>query len=365
MKIFIQTPFENTNIFGKHQISHMSYSSFLSKKRGFTDIVKQGLSGSSLFARLNNPWYLQKLYLEKDKDYFKFLYEFKERYENYDVIVMNPGVDLVHPEFLYSHFPNTLKCLNFVDDPHTTYSYCLPFSWVFDCATYTSPSYTDGFTMSELLSHAGLEKNKWFPLCHSNINPPLYDIDSLREQLLSRNNKAIYVGGYYKGKNSRLSSIKHKLKDDLDIYGRFPLNGYIFPILSTINGSPSRYRVHAISNKQREHFYSQYSIGLNMHLSEPGRETGNARLYELAYRGVAQVVDGGGVSLVGNIFEPEKEILTYTSERECIEHIRLLQSDSELRINIATNAYKKAIANYNYPSRLMDLFDWFEEMRKL
>ena len=363
MRIFIQTPYDNDSIVGGHKISHMSYSSFLSKKRNLVDFIKNGLSGSTLFARLNNPWYLQKLYLDKDKDYFKFLYEFKERYENYDVIVMNPGVDLVHPEFLYKHFPNTLKCLNFVDDPHATYSYCLPFAWAFDCATYISPSYNNEFTMKEILDHVGLVKNKWFPLCISNISPPLYSLDSLREQLLSRNNKVIYVGGYYKGKNLRLSSLKYKLKDDLDIFGRFPLSGYSFPILSTMNGFNSAYRVRSISNEQREKYYSQYSIGINMHLSTPGRETGNARLYELAYRGVAQVVDSGGSSLVGDIFKPESEILTYENEKECIDHIRLLQSDTDLRIKISTNAYKKAINNYHYPSKLEELFKWFEKQR--
>jgi hypothetical protein len=77
------------------------------------------------------------------------------------------------------------------------------------------------------------------------------------------------------------------------------------------------------------------------------------------------VVDVSGVSFVGNILESEREILTYISERESVEHITRLQSDLELRINIPTNAYKKEIANYSYPSRLIDLFDWFKEMRKL
>ena len=147
----MQTPFGYNKSLEKNTISHISFYSYLSKKRKFKDIFLHGISGSSLFAKLQNPFNIQKMYIEKDKYYMNYLHEFKERYFDYDVIVMNPGVDLVHPEFLHKNFPNSLKCLHFIDDPHTTYSYSFPFSWVFDCATYISPSYSENYNMSEIL----------------------------------------------------------------------------------------------------------------------------------------------------------------------------------------------------------------------
>ena len=39
-----------------------------------------------------------------------------------------------------------------------------------------------------------------------------------------------------------------------------------------------------------------------MHLTHPACETGNARTYELAYNGVAQIIDTSDVSLIKNIF---------------------------------------------------------------
>ena len=216
--------------------------------------------------------------------------------------------------------------------------------------------------MPEILDHAGLKLNKWFPLCNSNLKDPTYSIKELKRQLPTRNNKVIYVGGYYSNKNRRLASIKYELKSDFDIFGRDPLKGYMFPINSTINGFPSGYRVRSISNKDREDLYSKYSIGLNMHLSDPGLETGNARLYELAYRGVAQVVDAGGASLVGDIFRPDVEILTYQNERECIDNIRLLQSDDDLRMSLALSAYKRAMNEYSYPSNLLGVINWYESI---
>jgi hypothetical protein len=362
MKIFMQTPFGKKKVLGNHTVSHMSYDSFLSNNKKAIDLIKSGFSGSSLYARLQNPYYLQKLYLNKDRNYFQFLHEFKDRYQDYNVIVMNPGVDLVHPEFLYRNFPNSLKCLHFIDDPHQTYNYGLPFSWAFDCATYISPSYSEDFEMSKLLKLAGFNKTKWFPHCITNINQPKYNLEDLEKQLLTRNNKVIYVGGFYTNKVKRLRILKNKLKNNMDIFGRYPFAGYSFPIISAFNGQLNMYRVRSITDAQREEYYSSYSIGLNMHLSEPSQETGNARLYELAYRGIAQVVDASKASLVDRIFKPEKEVLVYNSLSECVDQIRRLQSDEELRINIATNAYKRAITEYNYPNRLLNLFDWFKQL---
>lgn len=124
------------------------------------------------------------------------------------------------------------------------------------------------------------------------------------------------------------------------------------------------YRVSSVSDCRREELYSSYSIGVNMHLSVPGMETGNARTYELASRGIAQVVDESGASAISEIFEPEKEILTYSSVAECIEQVRRLQDDTDLRVSLARNAYRRAVDEYQYPKRLVDLISWFEELRK-
>ena len=363
MKIFMQTPIEKIEI-KNHTISHIDYFNFLDKKTTISDKLRLGLSGSSLFGRLRNPEYINKLYLSDDPGYIKYLNEFKERYHDYDVIVMNPGVDLVHPEFLYKNFPDSIKCLHFIDDPHTTYSYGLPFSWVFDCATYISPSYNVNFTMKEILKLAGFKKTKWMPHCVTNINKPKYGIKELEKQLITRNNKAIYVGSYYSGKNQRLIHLKKELKNNLDIYGRYPLKGFFLPFSSFALGKPLLSRVKSISNNQRDDYYNKYSIGINMHLSSPSLETGNARLYELAYHGLAQVVDTSSSSLVENIFEPEKEILTYTNINECVEQVKRLQKDKDLRYKIALNSYNRALKEYNYKDRLIDLFEWFKSIQK-
>ena len=361
MKIFMNTP---KNFFKSDEFtfSHISHNNFLKEKRSVLDFIKHGLSSSTLHAKLQSPTFINKLYLDKDPDYMNFLNTFKEKYKDFDVIVMNPGVDLVHPEFLHKHFPNSLKCLQFIDDPHLTYSYCLPFSWVFDCAIYCSPSYNENYSMSEILNYVGLKQNKWFPHCATNTQKPKYTIDELTTQLKSRNNKVMYIGNYYTKKSLRLIEIQKYINNEIDIFGRHPYFGLIHPILSTINGNFSLKRIKKINDLQREKIYSEYSIGLNMHLSYPARETGNARLYELAYRGIAQVVDSGKYSKVSEIFEPEKEILIYHNAKECVDQIRRLQNNNEFRNSIAISAYKRAIKSYSYEKVINDTCEWFKKL---
>jgi hypothetical protein len=358
MKLFMQLPSEVSPPEGVI-IDHLSYKGFLNDSRNIFDLLKHGYSSSSLYSRLCNPSYIQKLYHERDPGYFAFLNAFFERFRDFDVIVMNPGVDLVHPEFLVKKFPNTLKCMHCIDDPHLTYSYCLPYVWAFDCATYISPGYSDEFTMEGILTRAGFKHIKWVPHCVTNIKQPKYTADELQQQLSKRNNRVIYVGNYYTSKTKRLIQIKKELGDSLDIYGRYPFGGFSYTMLSTFSGSPTLYRVKTLTELERERCYDKYGIGLNMHLSNPSRETGNARVYELAYRGVAQVVDSSVHSLINNIFVPEKEILTYGNIKECVDQIKRLQHDKYLRISLAQSAYNRAVAEYQYKDVLSATCKWF------
>jgi hypothetical protein len=362
MKIYMHTALQDDEIIEGNLFSKFSFFEYLRKPSGVINILKYGISGRSLFGRLRNPEYLHMLYVSKDAGYLKYLQEFKDRYSSYDVIVMNPGVDLVHPEFLHKNFKNSLKILHFIDDPHTTYSYGLPFSWAFDAATYITPSYSEDYSMAEILKCSGFNDVKWVPHCVTNLNQPKWSQQELESQLYNRNGKAIYVGSYYSGKQDRLSKLKLAFGNKLDIYGYYPLGGYSFGVFSCLSGIPSMYRVKTISDNYREAIYDEYAVGINLHLSTPSLETGNARLYELAYRGVAQVVDTSPVSRVGEIFEPTKEILTYENIDECVEKVNMLLNDKDLRISLALNAYSKACKNYQYRNCLNDLTQWFSTL---
>jgi len=361
MKIFIQNHIKEDHDFLGHTISHISYDGYLKYNKKFLNYLKHGISGNNLFAKLRNPEFIQNLYQRKDKEYFRFLNEFKEKYKEYDVIVMNPGVDLVHPEFLYKHFKNSLKVLHFIDDPHATYNYCLPYSWAFDAATYISPSYSKDLDMSQLLKLTGFKYTHWTPLNGSNIHSPKWTNTELEKQLKTRKKEAVYFGNYYTDKMERLITLKKNLKKNFQIYGKFPLKGYSFFIFSLLKKNPVFY----IPNSSllpiaRNRVYENTAIGINMHLTHPACETGNARTYELAYNGVAQIIDTSDVSLIKNIFIPNKEILTYESIEECIFQTKRLMQDDDLRYKIALAGYKKATEEYSYSKTFEKLISWFK-----
>lgn len=363
MKIFLANPISRDFEFEGHTISHVSYYDFLKENDFFLNLMKYGVSHRTLFAKLRNPEYLQALFINKDKSYFNFLENFKERFKNYDVIVMNPGLDLVHPEFLDKHFKKCLKVLHFIDDPHTSYSYSFPFSWVFDAATYISPGYSKDYTMKQILEKVGFKNTYWIPHCVNNIHKPKFDLNSFANQYQKRINKAFYVGSFYSKKVNRLIKIKKYFNKNFDIYGNYPLKGLSYFLSSIYFKNLSFYRPKKLDLNQWRFVNENYQIGVNMHLSSPSLETGNSRLYELAYNGVAQVCDIAENTQLENIFEPDKEILTYQSIDECISKVERLMFDNELKTKIAYNGYKRAISDYNYYKVLTSQISWFKSLR--
>lgn len=362
MKIFINNPIGNNFNFHNNTISHLNYFSYLKYKKTFFKYLKKGLLNNNLFASLRNPEYLHQLFITKDKEYWKYLNEFKERFQNYDVIVMNPGLDLVHPEFLYENFKNSLKVIHFVDDPHTTYSYCLPFIGIFDAATYTTPSYSEKLSMDEIIKLNGIENTLFVPNCMSNLDKPKWNIDELAYQLESRISKSFYIGNFYTGKADRLIKLKKKLKNKFEIHGNFALKGYSLFLYSLIKRNLLNVFPKKLDKNSWNFVHHNYSVGINMHLSSPSVEVGNARLYELPYNGVAQICDISSVSLLENIFEPDKEIITYRTIDECVEKTNILLKDFDLRKKIAIAGYKKAISEYSYENILLKQINWFKNI---
>jgi spore maturation protein CgeB len=367
MKIFLNNPINQDFDFLDHKISYINYTKYLKYNNTFFNYLKHGIMSSTLSAKLYNPNFLQNLYITKDKNYFKFLNEFKERFKDYDVIIMNPGVDLVHPEFLHKHFKNSLKIMQFIDDPHQTYNYGLAFSWVFNAAIFTSPTYSEDLTMRQILSLAGFKDMLWIPNCATNIQDPKWSMDEIVPQLEKRINKSFYVGNYYTDKIKRLSFLKKKLNSKFEIFGRYPLKGLsFFGANLLLHKNLIFYLPRKLNQKEWNEVYESYAVGVNMHISFPQLEIGNVRLYELAYRGVAQVCDITSLNkdIIKEIFIPEKEILLYETQDQCVEQVNRLLSNKNLRIEIALAAYKRSISDYTYEVNLKKKIKWFETLLK-
>lgn len=133
------------------ELKHVSYPTNLLRP-GLRDLIAHGVSGSRAWVRASNPDTLQRLYLEKNHHYLRYLDEFYEVAKRCDVIQINPGVDLIHPEFLRKNIKG-FKVIHAVDDPHRSYTYLTPFAWAFDAVSYISPMYKAGVSMKGFLTN--------------------------------------------------------------------------------------------------------------------------------------------------------------------------------------------------------------------
>ena len=66
-------------------IHKTSYQNYLPRGGAMIDRLKYGINRASLYAKLMNPGYLHRLYLEKDRDYFRYLNDFKDKYSDREV----------------------------------------------------------------------------------------------------------------------------------------------------------------------------------------------------------------------------------------------------------------------------------------
>lgn len=71
--------------------------------------------------------------------------------------------------------------------------------------------------------------------------------------------------------------------------------------------------------------------------------------------GVAQVIDCE--EGINDIYEPEKEVLSYKKQSEAIIQIERLLLDDDLRYFISLNGYNKARNTYSRKQLLVNMFD--------
>lgn len=344
------------------EIRHVTIPQNLLRPK-WSDLFLHGLSGSRAWFRASNPDTAQRLQLDRNRDYLQYLDEFYEIAKHCDIVQVNPGVDLIHPEFIRRNI-KAFKVIHAIDDPHRTYSYLTPFAWAYDAVSYISPTYKSGISMDEFLKAAGVTRRLWLPHCVSNYNR--LGTSELNERMAGITSRGdgdiVYVGGFYPAKHRVLTRIADGLrkrgKRNFRIYGRYPLWGYAGYIVGDGNATK---RVKSLSREEREQLYKKASIGINLHLTGGMHETGNARMYELAFRGVAQVCDGIENPGTHQIFSDKHEILLYSNVEDAIDKICQLIDDPQMRTNIARNALLRANDHYTMDASLDRLLSFSKE----
>lgn len=94
-------------------------------------------------------------------------------------------------------------------------------------------------------------------------------------------------------------------------------------------------------------------ITLNKHIDCAENYAGNARLFEATGMGACLLTDWK-VNL-GDIFEPDVEVVTYKSDEECIEKARYLLDHDEERQAIAAAGQRRILSDHTYAQRALRL----------
>ena len=216
------------------------------------------------------------------------------------------------------------------DDPDSSATCSFPFLQSADVIAHVGVNFNARQRIGDVFLERGAKRCIHFPIgFYEEMFPPIPNVE---EQLALRPYDLVYLGHVKRGKlenimrafprmivHSRTLRLKHRL------YLLAHTGRWITPFMGDV-----------------AELYRNCKIGINMHFTYG---PSNARCYQLAACGVAQVMDCP--EGVGAIFEPGKEVLSYASPDEAIAQIRLLEGNQTLCRTIALNGYRKAWSCYN------------------
>lgn len=102
--------------------------------------------------------------------------------------------------------------------------------------------------------------------------------------------------------------------------------------------------------------YAKYDVALNIH-SEIVRNGTNMSTFERAGYGVSQIVEyRPGIE---NYFEPDNEILFFSTIEEFKEKLQKIENDKKLRDKLVSNSRKKALKEHTYLKRINKILQNF------
>lgn len=343
-----------------YRIVNIAHRPYLEpSRRRFKDVFLFGYRYRNLEECSRSPELFDALYRDRNVSYVKFCDEYLTSCNGAEIIIQSGGVDILPYQLLDQHFPSAKKALYFVDDPHATYAYGTPYSFAYEYAIYTSDAYSPHLRMRDFLARLGFRKNRIFklPLCFSNVESCYVEYKS-PEDLIGRDG-CVYIGGYYSTKAKRIYDVRKALGGkNFKIYGNYPFLGYAALLRSLSGEFVFTGRVQPLSLSNREAIYTKSAVGFNLHQSyNPAIESGNARTYELPFRGVAQVLDRPPSIANSLPFDEGREVLYYDSITDAVDKIRWLLANPKERAQMAFNGYLRARSEYVWAKSVADLLD--------
>mgnify|MGYP000035237380 FL=1 len=148
---------------------------------------------------------------------------------------------------------------------------------------------------------------------------------------------------------SNIDINRNKWFDLMDEHNYFPdIYGNYFNKSNYLLSHP--FKIHpSINFRNQSIIYSKYLISLNIHASVIKYGT-NMKTFEACGFNVPQIINH--TPGLENFFEPNKEIMIFSSIDEYKEKLDLLRGDDKLRKILINNSLKRAIAMHKYDDRV-------------
>lgn len=319
-------------------------------------IIKDGINSLKIKKILNKAEGIDSLLRNKNSAYLNFIDGLYKFVEDNQIEILVSSENKIHPQIIKDKFNHTINIMGMIDDPYVTYSKTIPYSWAFDGVFYISPSQHKNILTKDFLAQIGVKHTYWKPMGHFG-----FDFKITEDFFEKRINSVIYVGNPTLRKKEFLIKSKLELKSKFKLHGKWKLNGFE-SLTGILNNEPFLFsRIKPINNLKD--FYSNHSIGLNLHVSEK-IETGNIRMYELPASGVMQLCDKSALNTNELIFKNEEEIIYYDDFKDFIEKANYFLNNPKERIRIAEAGYHKAQKLYNQEKIYSDFLNWAKSLDK-
>jgi len=151
-----------------------------------------------------------------------------------------------------------------------------------------------------------------------------------------------------------LNSLSNKLKlnrltDKFQIfeYGRTQVNGYSESLIRS-NHQP-------LYGIEMYKLFKTARIVLNMHIGVAGDYAGNMRIFEVTGVGSCLLTDNK--KNMPFLFDPDKEVVVYDNQDDCISKIKWLLENETERKTIAESGHKRTIESHTVQDRCKSIID--------
>ncbi len=109
----------------------------------------------------------------------------------------------------------------------------------------------------------------------------------------------------------------------------------------------------SLYGKQYYELLANTRVVLNSHIDIAGKYAGNMRLFEATGMGACLLTDWK--ENLGDLFEPDKEVMTFRDIDECIDKAKYLLKNDAIREKIALAGQRRTLKDHNYFRRIRGL----------